>query len=53
MTSLSQLAEREITVEEMAPFVAHRFEEVFDRRLELGQRDWPLPALAISAVPAV
>jgi lipoyl(octanoyl) transferase len=52
VTSLSQLAEREITVEEMAPLVARRFEEEFDRRLELEQRDWPLPALAIPAVPA-
>lgn len=52
VASLSQLAEREITVEEMAPLVARRFEEVFDRRLEVGQRDWPVPALAIPAVPA-
>jgi lipoyl(octanoyl) transferase len=52
VASLSQLAEREITVEEMAPLVARRFEEVFHRRLEVGQRDWPVPALAIPAVPA-
>ena len=52
VASLSQLAEREITVEEMAPLVARRFEEVFDRRLEVGQRDWPVPALAIPAGPA-
>jgi lipoyl(octanoyl) transferase len=52
VASLSQLAEREITVEEMAPLVARRFEEVFDRRLEVGQRDWPVPALAIPADPA-
>ena len=52
VTSLSQLAEREITVEEMVPLVARRFEEVFDRRLEVGQRDWPVPALAIPAGPA-
>jgi lipoyl(octanoyl) transferase len=52
VASLSQLAEREITVGEMAPLVARRFEEVFDRRLEVGQRDWPVPALAIPAVPA-
>jgi len=51
VASLSQLAEREITVEEMAPLVARRFEEVFDRRLEVGQRDWPVPALAIPAAP--
>ena len=52
VASLSQLAEREITVEEMAPLVARRFEEVFERRLEVGQRDWPVPALAIPAAPA-
>jgi lipoyl(octanoyl) transferase len=52
VTSLTRLAGREVTVEEMAPLVAHRFEEVFERHLELGQRDWPLPALAVSAVPA-
>ena len=52
VASLSQLAERKITVEEMAPFVARRFEEVFDRRFEVGQRDWPVPALAIPAAPA-
>ena len=51
VASLSQLAEREITVEEMAPLVARRFEEVFDRRLEVEQRDWPVPALAIPAAP--
>lgn len=52
VASLSQLAERVITVEEMAPLVARRFEEVFERRLEVGQRDWPVPALAIPAAPA-
>jgi len=52
VASLSQLAERVITVEEMAPVVARRFEEVFDRRLEVGQRDWLVQAFAIPAVPA-
>ena len=52
VASLSQLAEREVTVEEMAPLVARRFEEVFERRLEVGQRDWPVPALAIPAAPS-
>ena len=47
VASLSQLAERQITVEEMAPLVIRRFEEVFDLRLEVGHRDWPVPALAI------
>jgi lipoyl(octanoyl) transferase len=52
VASLSRLAEREITVEEMAPLVVRRFEEVFERRLEVGQRDWPVPALAIPVAPA-
>ena len=52
VASLSQLAERQITVEEMAPLVARRFEEVFERRLEVGQRDWPVPALATPAAAA-
>ena len=47
VASLSQLAERQITVEEMAPLVIRRFEEVFDLRIEVGHRDWPVPALAI------
>jgi hypothetical protein len=34
VTSLSRLAGHEITVEEVAPRVARRFEEVFGRRLE-------------------
>jgi lipoyl(octanoyl) transferase len=33
VTSLSRLAGREVTVEEMFPVVARRFEEVFARRL--------------------
>jgi lipoyl(octanoyl) transferase len=47
VASLSQLAERQITVEEMAPLVIRRFEEVFDLRIEVGHRDRPVPALAI------
>jgi lipoate-protein ligase B len=39
VASLSQLAGRAITVEEVAPCVARRFEEVFDRRLE------PVPSI--------
>ncbi len=33
VASLSELAGRDVTVAEMAPLVARRFEEVFDRRL--------------------
>ena len=40
VTSLSELAGRQVTVAEMAPLVQRSFEEVFDRRLE------PAPALA-------
>lgn len=40
VTSLSQLAEREITVQEMAPLVARRFEEVFHRRLQPQEGMW-------------
>jgi lipoyl(octanoyl) transferase len=35
VTSMTELAGREVTVDEMAPFVTERFEEVFD--LELGR----------------
>ena len=41
VASLSQLADREITVREMMPLVARRFEEVFDRRLEPQEAPWP------------
>jgi lipoyl(octanoyl) transferase len=41
VTSLTELAGREITVEDMAPIVARRFEEVFDRRLEPQEGSWP------------
>jgi lipoyl(octanoyl) transferase len=43
VTSLSELAGREITVEEMAPIVARRFEEVFDIRLEPRETPWRSP----------
>jgi lipoyl(octanoyl) transferase len=39
VTSLSQLAGREITVDDMRPIVARRFEEVFDRRLSAAPLD--------------
>ncbi|MGZ8625019.1 MAG: lipoyl(octanoyl) transferase LipB [Actinomycetota bacterium] len=41
VTSMSELAGREVTVEEMAPIVARRFEEVFDIRLGFGGPPWP------------
>lgn len=39
VTSLSQVAGREITVDAMRPIVARRFEEVFDRRLSPAPLD--------------
>lgn len=41
VTSLSELAGRTVTVEEMAPIVAERFAEVFDLRLEPQEGPWP------------
>jgi len=47
VTSLSLLAARSVTVEEMAPFVAHRFEDVFGRTLTSTQAlPEPIPAVA-------
>lgn len=47
VTSLSRLAGHEITVEEVAPRVARRFEEVFGRRLE------PHPSIEASTLAGV
>ncbi len=41
VASLSELAGREVTVDEMAPIVARRFEEIFDTHLELEEAGWP------------
>jgi lipoyl(octanoyl) transferase len=41
VASMSQLAGREIIVEEMAPIVARRFEEVFGLSLEPNREAWP------------
>lgn len=41
VTSLSELAGRPVTVSEMMPLVARRFEEVFGRRLEPQEDPWP------------
>ena len=49
VTSLSELAERDVTVGEMAPIVARRFEEVFDIRFDLQEREWPKPRASIVA----
>lgn len=43
VTSLSELAGREVTVEEMAPLVAARFEEVFGVVLERAPEDIAVP----------
>lgn len=43
VASLSQLAGRTVTVDEMAPLVARRFEEVFDRALATRDAAWPAP----------
>ncbi|HEX5951023.1 MAG TPA: lipoyl(octanoyl) transferase LipB [Actinomycetota bacterium] len=50
VTSLSELARRDVTVDEMTPIVARRFEEVFDLRFEREERAWPrtIPAPAAS-----
>jgi lipoate-protein ligase B len=50
VTTLSHLAGRDVTVEEMVPFVAHRFEEVFGLSLERASRsDGRAQASAVSA----
>ena len=49
VTSLSELAGREVTVDETAPIVAHRFEEVFDLRLSTEETAWPSSKTSIAA----
>ncbi|HEU4356183.1 MAG TPA: lipoyl(octanoyl) transferase LipB [Actinomycetota bacterium] len=49
VTSLSELAGRDVTVDEMAPIVATRFEEVFDLRFEHEERAWPSTMRAVAA----
>ena len=41
VATLSQLARREVTVDEMAPILARRFEDVFDVALERDDEAWP------------
>ena len=52
VTSLSELVGRSVTVEEMAPIVARRFEEVFDLRFETKEREWPTHPASTAAASA-
>ena len=52
VASLSRLAGRTVTVDEMAPLVARRFEEVFDTGLAAQDGAWPGPAEVPIPVPA-
>jgi lipoyl(octanoyl) transferase len=52
VTSLSELAGREVTVEEMAPRVARRFEDVFDIRLDRRETEWPSPGIPHTSIAA-
>jgi lipoyl(octanoyl) transferase len=52
VTSLTELAERTISVEEMAPIVAGRFEEVFDLSLGAEETAWPSPLPSIATASA-
>lgn len=49
VTSLSELVGRTVTVDEMAPLVAHRFEEVFGLRLWNEEAVWPSTRASIAA----
>jgi lipoyl(octanoyl) transferase len=49
VTSLSELVGREVSVEEMAPIVSRRFEEVFDLRFETKEREWPMHPASTAA----
>jgi lipoyl(octanoyl) transferase len=53
VTTLSHLAGREVTVEEVAPLVARRFEDVFGVELEPADEPWPAQTgLLATAAPA-
>jgi len=52
VTSLSELAGRTVTVREMVPIMARRFEEVFDLRLEPQEEPWPSQRVPGSIVAA-
>ena len=48
----AQLAGREVTVAEMAPIVARRFEDVFDIHLEPEDGPWPPMPQAVTSAEA-
>ncbi len=52
VTSLSELAGRQVTVDEMAPIVAHRFADVFGISLDRKDHAWPSPSASIAAASA-
>ena len=52
VTSLSELAGRAVTVDQMAPLVARRFEDVFDRRLVTEESAWPPRQLSTAVASA-
>jgi lipoyl(octanoyl) transferase len=52
VTSLSELAGRTVTVEEMAPIVVRRFAEVFGLRFGSEETTWPSPSRSIAAASA-
>ncbi len=52
VTSLSELAGREVSVEEMAPIVGRRFEQVFEIGLEHEETAWPSPKASIATASA-
>ena len=52
VTSLSELAGREISVDEMAPIVGRRFEQVFEIGLEREETAWPSPKASIATASA-
>ena len=53
VTSLSELAGKTITVDETAPLVARRFEDVFERRLVTEETAWPPRRLSTTVASAI
>jgi lipoyl(octanoyl) transferase len=53
VTSLSELAGRTVTVDETAPLVARRFEDVFERRLVTQETAWPTRRLSTTVASAI
>lgn len=53
VTSLSELAGRTVTVDETAPLVARRFEDVFERRLVTEETAWPPRRLSTTVASAI